>query len=132
MNSEFDDIMRKRTDVDLIHILNSPSGDYQPAAVEAAQREFDKRELSETEVTTAKQEIKQLQQLDQARANEPLGIGWKIFAAVFPGIIQVMFAGTFKADGYDRKAKEMFSWTLYGVGFYVGFVVLMTLLTIVF
>jgi hypothetical protein len=132
MNNEFEEVMRKRTDADLIRILNSAPGDYQPAAFEAATNEFARRNLSEVEIITAKQEIKQNQQLDESKASEPLGIGWKIFAAICPGIIQVMFAGTFKADGYDRKAKEMFRWTLYGVGFYVGFFVLMILLTIIF
>ncbi|WP_426671119.1 hypothetical protein ACPPVU_07775 [Mucilaginibacter sp. McL0603] len=132
MNNEFDEVMRKRSDADLIRILNSAPGDYQPAAFEAATNEFARRNLSEAEVITAKEDIEQNLQLDKRKANEPLGIEWKIFAAICPGIIQVMFAGTFKADGYDRKAKEMFKWTLYGVGFYIGFFILMVLLTIVF
>jgi hypothetical protein len=132
MNNEFEEVMRKRTDADLIRVLNSSPGDYQHAAFEAAKNEFARRNLSEAEVITAKQEIEHNLQLDENKTSEPLGIGWKIFAAIFPGIIQVMFAGTFKADGYDRKAKEMFKWTLYGVGFYIGFFVLMVLLTIIF
>src|ERR1700754_2952268 len=107
MSNELDEVMRKRTNADLIRILNSAPGDYQPLALEAAKREFESRNLSDGQVTTAKDEIEQKLQLDESKANEPLGIGWKIFAALFPGIIQVMFAGTFKADGYYRKAKEM-------------------------
>ena len=40
MGNEFDAVMLKRTDADLINILNSPEGDYQPAALESAKREF--------------------------------------------------------------------------------------------
>jgi len=128
MNNEFDDVMRKRTDADLIRILNSPAGDYQDTAVEAAKRELDNRNLSETQVITAKQEIEQVRKIDEIKANEPLGIGWKIFVAMFPGIIMLIFAGTFKADGYDRKAKEMRRWTLYGFCFYFSLAILLSLL----
>lgn len=128
MSNEFDEVMRKRTNADLIRILNSAPGDYQPPALEAAKREFESRNLSDGQVTTAKDEIEQKLQLDESKANEPLGIGWKIFAALFPGIIQVMFAGTFKADGYYRKAKEMVRWTLYGVCFYLLIGILTTVI----
>src|SRR5476649_1695855 len=106
MNNEFEDVMHKRTDADLIRILSSPSGDYQVAAVEAAQREFDKRNLSDQQLTDIKQTIVQKQQQDDAKANIPLSIGWKILTFILPAILQLMVAGTFKADVYDRKAKE--------------------------
>jgi hypothetical protein len=40
-----------------------------------------------------------------------------------------MFSGTYKADGYDRKAKQLVRWTLYGFGFYFGFIILMGILS---
>jgi hypothetical protein len=132
MDNEFDEVMRKRTDSDLIRILNSATGDYQSAALEAAKREFERRSLSETQLNTIKQEIEQKNQADDAKANEPLGTGWKILACIFPGIIQLMFAGVLKADGYDRKAKEMFKWTLYGLVFYFGLIVLLVILPFLF
>jgi hypothetical protein len=38
MENPFNDVMRKRTDADLIKILNGPADDYQPPALEAAKR----------------------------------------------------------------------------------------------
>jgi len=131
MENEFDDVMRKRSDADLIKILNGPPDDYQPPALEAAKREFERRSLSGEQITTAKNEISQEQEVDEAKANTPLGAFPKIFAFIFPGIILLMFAGTYKADGYDRKAKDLVKWTLYGFGAYVGFVILMIVLAIV-
>ncbi len=41
MENEFDAVMAQRTDAELIIILNSGPGDYQPAAIDAAKRVFD-------------------------------------------------------------------------------------------
>jgi hypothetical protein len=128
MENEFDDVMRKRTDADLIKIVNGPVEDYQPAALEAAKREFEKRNLSETEIVAVKQEILQEQAKDEAKANTPLGAGFKILAFIFPGIPLLLMSGLFKADGYDRKAREMVRWTLYGFAGYVCLIVLLTIL----
>jgi hypothetical protein len=132
MENEFDGVMRKRTDADLIKILNGPPDDYQPVALEAAKREFERRSLSEVQIAAVKQDIIQEKVIDETKANTPLSVAPKILAFIFPGIILLMFAGTYKADGYDRKAKELLRWTLYGFGFYFGFVVLMLVLSAVF
>jgi len=128
MNNEFDEVMLKRTDAELVKILNSAPGDYQDAALEAAKREFERRSLSEAQVTNVKLEIEQGQRLDEAKANEPLGIIVKILSFIFPGVLVLMLAGTFKADGYERKGREMVKWTLYGMGFYFGFAVIVMIL----
>jgi hypothetical protein len=128
MENEFDAVMRKRTDADLIKILNGPPDDYQPIALEAAKREFERRSLSEAQITTANEQIIQKQEIDEAKANVPLGVFLKIFAFIFPGIVLLVFAGTYKADGYDRKAKTLVKCTLYGFGFYVGLIILMNVL----
>ncbi|CAN5368900.1 hypothetical protein BH09BAC6_BH09BAC6_29990 [soil metagenome] len=125
MTNEFEAVMSKRTDAQLLQILNSAPGDYQPLALEAANSEFNKRNLSNEQLSLAKDEIKQKQELDDAKSNAPLGVIPKIFAFAFPGFLMVLFSGTFKADGYDRKAKEMLKWTLYGVCFYIGLVIIM-------
>ena len=132
MENEFDAVMQKRTDAQLIKILNGPPDDYQPTAIDAAKREFERRNLSEAEITTATEEIEQEQLVDESKANMPLGIFPKIIAFIFPGILLIMFAGTYKADGYDRKAKEMVKWTLLGVAFYVSLVVLMIITALLF
>ena len=132
MTNNFDEVMSIRTDAELLKILNSPVGDYQPIALEAAKREFAKRNLSDNQVSTAKQEMDENQKIKDEKANVPLWIGWKILTAIFPGILQIIFYGTFKADGYDRKAKELVQWTLFGFGFYGGIVLLFILLEFVF
>jgi hypothetical protein len=128
MKNEFDDVMGRRTDAELIAILNSTAGDYQPAAMEAAKRVFDSRNLSQEQVEIAEQELEQMHLNEEANANEPLGFGLKILAMILPGILMLMFAGVFKADGYDRKAKDMVKWTLYGVGIYFGLALLIMIL----
>jgi hypothetical protein len=132
MESQFDDVMRKRTDIELIKIVTGPPADYQPEAFNVARREYYRRNLSEAELAIAQQEIQYTRAVDEAKANTPLETIYKILAFIFPGILLLMLSGLFKADGYDRKAKEMVRWTLYGFGFYVGLVVLIFLLTAIF
>jgi hypothetical protein len=124
MGNEFDAVMLKRTNADLINILNSPEGDYQPTALESAKREFERRNLSQEQITVAAQVIEQKQQTNANKANEPLGVIPKIIALLFPGVLLLVFSFTYKADGYYRKAKELRRWTLYGVGFYAGLIIL--------
>jgi hypothetical protein len=129
MNNQFEEVMSKRTDAELLQILNSSNGDYQPTALEAANIEFKKRNLSNEQLSLAKDVIKQKQEIDNAKSNEPLGLISKISALLFPGLAMLLYSGLFQADGYDRKAKEIRRWTLYGVCFYVGIIVLVRLLS---
>ena len=46
MKNNFEDAMSKRTNEELIKIINSSSGDYQPEAVEAAEQEIKKRQFT--------------------------------------------------------------------------------------
>lgn len=131
MENEFDGVMQKRSDADLLKILNGPADDYQPDALEAAKREFEKRNLSETQIATVEQEILVEKEIDETKANAPLGTPVKILAFILPGIPLLLLSGIFKADGLDRKAKEMVRWTLYGFGFYVGLMILITVLSAV-
>lgn len=129
MTNEFDEVMAKRSDAELIVILNSPEGDYQPTAVEAAKRIFESRNLSVSQVETAKMQIAIAREKDEAKSNEPLAIGPKILAFIFPGLYLLAASGLYNAEGYDRKARELRRWTLYGFCFYVGFVLLMFLIS---
>jgi len=128
MSNQFEAVMAKRTDAELLSVINSPVGDYQPLALEAAIREFEKRNLSNDQISAAKTEIKQKEQDLETKANEPLNIVSKIFAFLFPGLLMLLFAVTYKADGYIRKYKEMVRWTLYGFCFYIAFIVITGLL----
>ncbi|GAA4105016.1 hypothetical protein [Mucilaginibacter panaciglaebae] len=124
MSNQFEAVMAKRTDAELLSVINSPVGDYQPLAVEAAKREFEKRNLSNDQISAAKTEIKQKEQNLETKANEPLNIVAKIFAFLFPGFLMLLFAVTYKADGYIRKYRESVRWTLYGLCFYIAFIVI--------
>lgn len=132
MTNNFEDVMSKQTDAELLKIVTGPIEDYQPAALEAAKKELAKRNLSADRLVTVKQEVEHDQKLKDEKANQPLQTGWKVLTFIFPGLIQTVFSGTFKADGYDRKAKELVNWTIYGFGFYVGLIVLISLLNTIF
>lgn len=127
--NEFAGVMSKRTDAELIKILNSAPGDYQPAALDAAKSEFDNRGLSHEQITLAEQEIADIQLHVDSKAAEPLRAGWKALCFIIPGIPVLLIAGTLKADGYDRKAKEAFRWTLYGFIFYIGLIIITNILS---
>jgi hypothetical protein len=49
----FNEVYKTISDMELLHILENP-GDYQPSAVEAAERELDARQLTEAEVKAVK------------------------------------------------------------------------------
>jgi hypothetical protein len=124
MAQNFEDIMSQETDEDLFKIVTGPANDYQPAALEAAQKEFAKRNLSEEQLSEVKHKIEVDDKIKNDKANEPLETWWKILTFAFPGIIQIIFSGGFRINGYDRKASEFVRWTIYGFGFYIGLILL--------
>ena len=132
MTNNFDEVMSKRTDSELLKIVSSPEGDYQQLALEAAKRELATRNLSTEQVSIAKQEIEVEQKVKAEKANVPLGIGWKILTLIFPGVLQLFFSRAFISEGHYRKAKELVRWTLYGFGFYGGIIFLTLLLETIF
>lgn len=54
MNTNFNDIMSKRTDDELIKIITVDREGYQPLAIEAAEEEISKRNLSTTKIEQVK------------------------------------------------------------------------------
>jgi len=129
MKNEFDDVMSQRTNAELIQILNGPPDNYQPAALDAAKRVFESRNLSDEKITSANQEITQKKLRDDLKANEPLPVFLKIFSFIFPGVLLLMFAGLYKGGGYDKKARDLTKWTLFGFGFYFGIALLSVFLS---
>jgi hypothetical protein len=128
MENDFHEVMRKRSDAELLEILTKYRNDYQADAIIAAETELAKRNLTLNQVELAKQKIQQKDKRNEEKANAPLDIHWKVLTCIFPGIINIIIGGTFKADGYHRKFKELIKWTLYGVGFYVGLLILLIIL----
>ena len=132
MANQFTDQMSRRTDAELLKIVIDQRNDYQPEALLAAEEELARRNLSPEQVSSAKEELERKKTFDEKRANEPLDMSLKILTAIFPGILQIILSGTYKVEGYDRKARELVRWTLYGFGFYFSFVMLLLILNEVF
>ena len=128
MENQFAKVMSEKSDGELLKIVNEMRRDYQPDAVEAAESELKSRNLDISQIESALKENELETQAIKNKANEKLGALWKTFAFIFPGILLIIFAGTFKVDGYHRKAKELTKWTLYGFGFYFGIVFLIIIL----
>jgi hypothetical protein len=118
MENEFAEVMSNLSDEDLINVLESPSGDYQPVALEAAKKEFAKRNLSQQHLSIIKQETERNRKEIEFKANLQLPLSLKIAAFILPGILQIIIAGNFKADGYDRKFDQFVSWSYLGYLFY--------------
>lgn len=117
MNNEFEEAMSKRTDAQLLTVLNSSPGDYQPLALEAAKTELKKRNLSNEQIISAESVIKNKQDLEEAKLNEPLSTTSKVLAVIFPNVISTLLWRTYQTN---RKYKENLRWNLYGICFYVA------------
>ena len=124
MDIDFEKVMSQRTDAELIEIVTKKSEDYQQAALLAAEAELKKRNLSSEETEIANSEIEKKEKTILENSNAPLGIGWKLLTFFLPGIPNFLIARVLKAEGYDRKWREAWHWTFYGIMFYVGLVVL--------
>ena len=132
MTNKFVGAVSALTDLDLLKMLTGPEENYQPAALEAARIEFSKRNISPESLASLKQAIEYEQKILHDRANLPLDVSWKVLTFMFPALIQIILSGTFLADGYDRKAKELVKWTFYGWTFYVGLIAFVVLLAVCF
>lgn len=129
MQFDFTETMIQASDVELLKIVTTDRNNYQEAAIIAAETELSRRNLSSEQITAAEMFNEQQKQNILAKANAPLETHWKVLTFIFPGVINLIFSGTFKGDGYDRKANELVKWTLYGVGFYISLVLLISLLS---
>ena len=124
MSNQYDAVMLKKTNEQLLKIINSPEGDYNFEAVTAAEAALDGRQLSEAYIQGATQAINTEQEIVDEKANAPTTTLWKALCFILPGGLQLGYATNFKADGYYRKASETATWTFYGIGFYLGLILL--------
>ena len=122
MENNFNEIMAKRSDSELLEIVTKLKDDYQPEAVTAAEFEINNRNLSTEQLENAEIEIKKKEILLSDKENETLGTGQKIlFFIFFWGVIPWGMAGTFKANGYLKKYKEAWIFMKYGFFAFLGF-----------
>ena len=124
MKINFSEAMVKKTDAELLKIVFGPEDEYVPEGLEAAKIEFAKRNISNEEKEKYKKYFEHEKVIKLKKANEPLNDLWKVLTFIFPGMGQLYLAGILSADGYDRKAKELAKFSLYGFGFYVGIIIL--------
>lgn len=125
MKFDFTEIMGKRTDAELLEILTMKQNEYQPEALSAAKAELSNRNLSVEETDSAKQEIQKKENARIEQANIPLALSGKLFTFFSPGWGILFVARALKAEGYDRKYKDIWRWTLSGVGFYAVLLILL-------
>ena len=129
MENQFTEQMTKLTDVELLEIISHKRNDYQAQALLAAEHELSKRNLLPEQIQRLNIEIEQTKQVDIARASSPLEPTWRALSFIFPCAIPLIFSGILKSEGYDKKAKELFLWTFYGIGFYIGLIMLLTIVS---
>lgn len=123
MEFDFSAVMKKTSDTELIKIVTTDRSDYQEAALIAAEAELAVRNLNVSTVEAVKKNIEKEQKAAALKAETPLEVHWKMFAFIFPIIFLFIMAGLFKANGYERKSKELAKWTFFGLGFYLIIVV---------
>jgi len=124
MGNQYSAVMQKKTPEQLLKIINSAEGDYHADAIAAAHLALDSHQLSKAYIQGATQVISTEQEIKDEKANEPTTTLWKALCFVLPGGLQLGFATGFKSDGYYRKASETTAWTFYGIGFYLGLILL--------
>lgn len=121
MDNKFIEVMEKRSNSELLEIVTKLRDDYQPEAIEAAELEIKKRDLSTDQIEQAKQELKEKELSIEERKNESLSVSQRIlFFIFFWGIIPWAMAGTFKANGYLKKYKDAWRFMKYGLFAFIG------------
>lgn len=128
MSVEFTETMKEATDAELIKIVYTEREHYQLAAILAAEAELQQRQLSQEQIQVLKTLQEEQQQVQHATAAAPLDVHWKVLSFLFPGILQLILSGLFKAEGHERKANELVQWTVGGFSFYLGLAALLTIL----
>jgi hypothetical protein len=121
MENDFSEVMKQKSDGELIEIVTRLKNDYQPAAVAAAETEIKSRRLSATQIEQAELEIEEKLKAGVEKENEPLGIGQKLlFLLFFWGVVPWAMAGTFKAKGYTKKYKDAWKFMKIGIAVFFG------------
>jgi uncharacterized membrane protein YagU involved in acid resistance len=128
MTNKYDIVMKSKPDEALVKIVFLERDLYDSDAVRSADAELKSRNLPEAFIDDIQNGWKQQEKLKIRKSVEPLGTGVKIWVFIFPVLLNFIFAFIYKADGYDRKTKDVWKWTVYGLCFYFGLFLLMLLL----
>jgi hypothetical protein len=153
MNKDFSEIIEQRSDKELAEIITIKREEYSMEAFNAAQIEFEKRNLTINNYITIEQIEATKKNKESLPRNEikfnwvnkfvtffSLGIiyyAWDLICKYLLGMPYIAFLGVpitillqvilfdeFKKKGYDKLALDFKNWSLNGWIFYVGLVVL--------
>ena len=124
---DLEEKMSQLSDTELIKIFISIEENDESELNEAAKKEFLKRKLTAEQFSEALKEMAPRIFSTDEKAVKPLSGGMKIIPFIIP-FFMLIARGSYRRRGYHRKATELTTWTLYGIGFYVCMSVLLELL----
>jgi hypothetical protein len=128
MDYNFNELMSKKTDDELITILLVQQNEYSEAALHAAREEFNKRGISNEKIDQVHKEAAEVRKQQLIRANEPLEQDVKNLAMFFPLVANILNAEKFRKEGYERKSAELSRACMNGRFIYIGIIVLIIIL----
>lgn len=127
----FDKIWAEKADEQLFHVL-AHRDEYEPATIEAVQREIARRNLdtkrvSELEATAAKTK-------GEEAAKAELHLQWPmriLMLLLSFGIPQIILGEYYRNTGYTRRSREVWRWMGFGLLFWFAIVILRVLFSLV-
>lgn len=130
MNSDFKEVMSKRTDEDLIKIVTVDRNDYQPLAVEAAEEEIKKRNIDTTRIEQVKVElsakIEEKKEFDSKKVSSLTRFIHFIVDTIAYSILTMIFSfilGLF-INPSDQNLMTILVYLMFAIGFF-GYYVFM-------
>ena len=130
MNTDFKDVMSKRTDEDLIKIVTVDRDGYQPLAVEAAEEEIKKRNIDTTKIEQVKTDltskIEEQKEFDSKKVSSLTRFIHFIVDTIAFFIVTMIFAfilGLF-INPTDQSIMTLIGYLMLAVGFF-GYYVFM-------
>jgi len=130
MNTDFKDVMSKRTDEDLIKIVTVDRDGYQPLAVEAAEAEIKKRNIDTTKIEEVKTDftakIEEQKEFDSKKVSSLTRFIHFIVDTIAFFIVTMIFAfilGLF-INPTDQSIMTLIGYLMLAVGFF-GYYVFM-------
>jgi hypothetical protein len=128
MSNDFQELMSKKSDEQLLKIVAGRPEDYEPEALAAAQNEVVKRKLPYKQFEAAKNIAVKEKEQEAIRADRPLETEAKIRTLLLP-LSGVLGSSTLlRINGYHRKADELTQWRFYGLALYIMIFILFSLL----